>query len=150
MHFTASVIEGWQNNLTSQFSVTNACNNKTLQDRTIQYGGTPDYDTLRAKSCLIFVENETIYRTKDLFFFSFPNATTCSYELSWFPSWLWRQCSRLLRLGRPWGPTTLSQWCVSGDMQEDEIPGGALSLNLLTAQTMVTTGIFPCKEKFPR
>ena len=31
---------------------------------------------------------------------------------------------------------------VSGDMQEDEI-------NLLTTQTMVTTGIFPCKEKFP-
>ena len=30
---------------------------------------------------------------------------------------------------------------VSGDMQEDEIPGGALSLNLLTTQTMVTTGI---------
>ena len=39
---------------------------------------------------------------------------------------------------------------VSGDMQEDEIPGGTLSLNLLTTQTMVTTGIFPCKEKFPR
>ena len=38
---------------------------------------------------------------------------------------------------------------VSGDMQEDEIPGGALSLNLLTTQTMVTTGILPCKEKFP-
>ena len=38
---------------------------------------------------------------------------------------------------------------VSGDMQEDEIPGGALSLNLLTTQTMVTKGIFPCKEKFP-
>jgi hypothetical protein len=38
---------------------------------------------------------------------------------------------------------------VSGDMQEDEIPGGALSLNLLTTQTIVTTGIFPCKEKFP-
>ena len=35
------------------------------------------------------------------------------------------------------------------DVQEDEIPGGALSLNLLTTQTMVTTGIFPCKEKFP-
>ena len=32
---------------------------------------------------------------------------------------------------------------VSGDMQEDEIPGGALSLNLLTTQTMVTTGIEP-------
>ena len=38
---------------------------------------------------------------------------------------------------------------MSGDMQEDEIPGWALSLNLLTTQTMVTTGIFPCKEKFP-
>ena len=38
---------------------------------------------------------------------------------------------------------------VSVDLQEDEIPGGALSLNLLTTQTMVTTGIFPCKEKFP-
>ena len=38
---------------------------------------------------------------------------------------------------------------VSGDMQEDKIPGGALGLNLLTTQTMVTTGIFPYKEKFP-
>ena len=38
---------------------------------------------------------------------------------------------------------------VSGHMREDGIPGGALSLNLLTTQTMVTTGIFPCKEKFP-
>jgi len=37
---------------------------------------------------------------------------------------------------------------VSGDMQEDEIPGGALSLNLLTTQAMVTTGIFPSQEKF--
>ena len=42
---------------------------------------------------------------------------------------------------------------VSGDMQEDEIAGGALSLNLLTTQTMVWVvsrfRIFPCKEKFP-
>ena len=38
---------------------------------------------------------------------------------------------------------------VSGDMQEDEIPEGALSLNLVTTQTMVTTGIYPCKEKLP-
>jgi len=38
---------------------------------------------------------------------------------------------------------------VSGGMQEDEITGGVLSLNLLTIQTMVTAGIFPCKEKFP-
>ena len=37
---------------------------------------------------------------------------------------------------------------VSGDMQEDKIPGGALTLNLVTTQTMVTVGIFPCKEKF--
>ena len=35
------------------------------------------------------------------------------------------------------------------DAQEDEIPVGALSLNLLTTQTMVTTGIFLWKEKFP-
>ena len=38
---------------------------------------------------------------------------------------------------------------VGGDMQEDEIPGEALSLNVLTTQTMVTAGFFPCKEKFP-
>ena len=35
---------------------------------------------------------------------------------------------------------------VSGNMQEDEIPGGALSLNLLTAQTMVTMGKIPMVE----
>ena len=35
---------------------------------------------------------------------------------------------------------------VSGDMQQDEIPGGALRLNRLTTQTMVTTGIFPMVE----
>jgi hypothetical protein len=38
---------------------------------------------------------------------------------------------------------------VGGDMKEDEIAGEALSLNLLTTQTMVTTGIFPCKENYP-
>ena len=32
---------------------------------------------------------------------------------------------------------------VSGDVKEGEIPGGALSLNLLTTQIMVTTGIEP-------
>ena len=53
-----------------------------------------------------------------------------------------------------WGWDAHEAWLhcpddVSGDMQEDEIPGGALSLNLLTTQTMVTTGIFRCKEKFP-
>jgi hypothetical protein len=41
-----------------------------------------------------------------------PNATTCSYELRGLPSWLWRKCNRLLRLGRPLGAVTLSRWCV--------------------------------------
>ena len=49
--------------------------------------------------------------TPFFFFLSFSNATTCSYELSWSPSWLWRNCNRLLRLGRPWGAVTLSRWC---------------------------------------
>ena len=35
---------------------------------------------------------------------------------------------------------------VSGDMQEGEIPEGALRLNLITTQTMVTTGIFPARK----
>ena len=38
---------------------------------------------------------------------------------------------------------------VSGDMQEDEIPGGAVSLNLLTTQTMVTTGNLSLQGKIP-
>ena len=38
---------------------------------------------------------------------------------------------------------------VSGDMQEDEIPGGALSLNLLTTQTMVTAGNLSLQGKIP-
>ena len=38
---------------------------------------------------------------------------------------------------------------VSGDMQEDEIPGGAFSLNLLTTQTMVTTGNLSLQGKIP-
>ena len=53
---------------------------------------------------------------------------------------------------RGWDAHELRLRCpddVSGDMQEDEIPRGALSVNLLTTHTMVTTGIFPCKKKFP-
>jgi hypothetical protein len=38
---------------------------------------------------------------------------------------------------------------VSGDIQGDEVPGGTLSLDLLTTQTMVTTGILPLQGKFP-
>jgi hypothetical protein len=33
-------------------------------------------------------------------FFS-SNATTCPYRLRGLPSWFWRKCNRLLRLGRP-------------------------------------------------
>ena len=38
---------------------------------------------------------------------------------------------------------------VSDDMQEDEIPVGALSLNLLTTQTMVTRGNLSLRGKIP-
>ena len=38
---------------------------------------------------------------------------------------------------------------VNGDMLEDEVPEGALRLNLRTTQTMVTTGIFPLQGKIP-
>ena len=38
---------------------------------------------------------------------------------------------------------------VNGDMLEDEVPRGALRLNLRTTQTMVTTGIFPLQGKIP-
>jgi len=27
------------------------------------------------------------------------------------PSWLWRKCNRILRMGPPWGAVTLSRWC---------------------------------------
>jgi len=62
----------------------------------------------------------------------------CGHSVAEF--WGWE--AHVARLSCPVG--------VSGDMQQDEITGGALSLTLLTTQTMVTTGIFPCKEKFPR
>ena len=38
---------------------------------------------------------------------------------------------------------------VRGDIEGDEVLGGALSLDLLTTQTMVTTGILPLQGKFP-
>ena len=65
MHFTASVNQGWQKNMTSQFSVTKAYNNEALEDRIFQYSGTPNYETVHAKSCLIFLKSETIYGTKN-------------------------------------------------------------------------------------
>ena len=38
---------------------------------------------------------------------------------------------------------------MSGDMYEGGIPGGALNLNVLTNQTMVTTGNFSLQGKIP-
>ena len=38
---------------------------------------------------------------------------------------------------------------MRGDILENEVPGGALSLDLLTTKTMVTTGILPLQGKFP-
>ena len=38
---------------------------------------------------------------------------------------------------------------VSGDMQEDEIPGGTLNLNLLNNQTMGTTRNLTLQGKIP-
>ena len=38
---------------------------------------------------------------------------------------------------------------MRGDILGNELPGGALSLDLLTTQTVVTTGILPLQGKFP-
>ena len=35
---------------------------------------------------------------------------------------------------------------IRGDILGNEVPGGALRLDLLTTQTMVTTGILPLQE----
>jgi hypothetical protein len=43
------------------------------------------------------------------FFFN-PMPPHVPYGLCGLPSRLWLKCSRLLRLGRPWGAVTLSQW----------------------------------------
>ena len=40
-----------------------------------------------------------------------PNAPHVPTNFRGPPSWLWRKCNRLLRLGRPWGAVTLSRWC---------------------------------------
>ena len=80
-------------------------------------------------------------------FFSPPNATTnVQMNFRGFP----RGCGDSVADFWGWDAHEARLCCpddVSGDMQEDE-PRGALSLNLLTTQTMVTTGIFPRKEKF--
>jgi hypothetical protein len=48
------------------------------------------------------------FKTTRHFFLS--SATTCPSWTSWFPSWLWLKCNRLLWMGHPWGTVTLSQW----------------------------------------
>ena len=52
-------------------------------------------------------------------------------------------------LGRPWGAATLSRWSEWWYVWKWDIQDGPFNLNLLTAQSMVTMGIFPYQEKFP-
>ena len=67
---------------------------------------------------------------------------------SWFPSWTWQKCNRLLRLGRPWGAVTLSRWSVSRDRGGCSARRGLKPKFYQSTQTMVTVGIFPFKENF--
>jgi hypothetical protein len=70
------------------------------------------------------------------------------YGLRGLPSRLWPTCSRLLRLGSPWGAVTLSWW-GGCDIWIRRTRRGLKPKFYLTTQTMVTIGIFPFKEKFP-
>ena len=62
------------------------------------------------------------------------------------PSSAWQDCNRLLRLGRPWGAVTLSQWCVSGDRGGCSARRGLKPKFYYSTQTMITAGIFPFKQ----
>jgi hypothetical protein len=66
---------------------------------------------------------DRIFRHRQVLINIFFNATTCSHELG-LPSWLWRKCNQLLRLGRPWGAVTLSRLCEGwyGEMRCQERP----------------------------
>ena len=82
--------------------------------------------------------------------FSFlSNATTCPYELRGFSSWLWRECSRLLRLGCPWGAATLPQWCEWWYVYEDEVPGWVLKSKSTNYPDHVHHGDLPLPGKIP-
>jgi len=82
---------------------------------------------------------ETHFRTRYSFVQCFfpPNATTCPCGLRGPPSWAWQECNWLLRLGRPWGAVTLSQWCVSGDI------GGCSARRALKPKFSVSIVFFP-------
>ena len=87
--------------------------------------------------------NKTVSKRHKIFF---PNATTCSYELSWSPR---PGCGGSVTDLRGWDAHEAQLRCpdgMRGDILGNEVPGGALSLDLLTTQTMVTTGILPYKE----
>ena len=60
-----------------------------------------------------FSDTSGLYNTTQFFFLQCHHVSFCG--LRGPPSWAWQKCNRLLRLGRPWGAVTLSQWCVSGD-----------------------------------
>ena len=51
--------------------------------------------------------NSVRYDHKCTFFFLMPPHVHMNFRGP--PSWLWRKCNRLLRLGRPWGAVTLSR-----------------------------------------
>ena len=84
-----------------------------------------------------------------IYIFFFSNATTCSYELRGFPSCLWRQCSWLLRLRRPWGTATLPQWCGWWYVYEDEVPGWALKSKSTNYPDHDHHGDLPLPGKIP-
>jgi hypothetical protein len=59
---------------------------------------------------LHYLINGTIFERKKNFFSPLmPTHVHTNFRVP--PSWLWRKCNRLLRLGRLWGAVTLSRWC---------------------------------------
>jgi len=63
-------------------------------------------------------------------FHFFLNATTCPLRLRGLPPPLmWLKCNRLLRMGRPVGPVTLSRW---GCWNQRWIWGARWVLNLIS------------------
>ena len=67
---------------------------------------------LHRKKICIFNSATNFYQqvgqTQDFFLLMPPHVHT---KFHGPPSWLWRKCNRLLRLGRLWGAVTLSRWC---------------------------------------
>ena len=110
-----------------------------------------------AKMCKSYLKLTVCNQTVCIFwwmtlniFFSPSNATTCSYELRGFPSWLWLQCSQTSEVGMPMrhGYVVPMKWVVIC-VCEDEVPGWALKSKSTNYPDMFTMGIFPYQEKSP-